>query len=46
MINVAHGISFFSDLGPFGWPHEPERAVDRPLGAHLVLVSKGKISFE
>ena len=32
MINVAHGISFFIDLGLSGWPHEPGRAANRPLG--------------
>ena len=31
MINVAHGISFFG-LGLPGWPHEPGRAANRPLG--------------
>ena len=35
MNNVAHGISFFIDLGLSGWTHEPERAADRPLGAHV-----------
>ena len=35
MINVAHGISFFIDLGLSGWPHEPGRAANRPLGAHV-----------
>ena len=34
MINVAHGISFFVDLGLSGWPHEPGRAPNRPLGCH------------
>ena len=35
MINVPHGISFFIDLGLSGWPHEPGRAANRPLGAHV-----------
>ena len=35
MINVAHGISFFIDLGLSGWPHEPGRAANRPLGTHV-----------
>ena len=34
MINVAHGISFFIDLGLSGWPHEPGRAANRPLGGY------------
>ena len=34
MINVAHGISFFIDLGLSGWPYEPERAANRPLGGY------------
>ena len=35
MINAAHGISFFIDLGLPGWPHEPGRAPNRPLGGHV-----------
>ena len=35
MINAAHGISFFIDLGLSGWPYEPGRAANRPLGAHV-----------
>ena len=35
MNNVAHGISIFIDLGLPGWPHEPGRAANRPLGAHV-----------
>ena len=29
------GFSVFIDLGLSGWQHEPERAENRPLGAHV-----------